>query len=162
MNCPYCNSPETKVIDSRETKDGSTIKRRRECLGCEKRYSTAEKILKLDLEVEKSNGTVEVFSLNKIKKSLLKCCEKRPITLEQIEEVLEQIVSDLKQVEDTVIPTSTVGSIVLQNVKNLDEIAFLRFAIVHNNYSSMNEFMNELEVLQSFKGIEYKSKPGSN
>lgn len=158
MNCPYCNNLETKVIDSRETKDGSAIKRRRECLKCEKRFSTAEKILKLDLEVQKSNGEIEVFSLAKIKKSLLKCCEKRPITLEQIEETLEKIVSDLKQVEETLIPTTTVGSIVLQNVKSLDEIAFLRFAIVHNNYSSMNDFLEELEKLQSFEGIEYKKK----
>jgi transcriptional repressor NrdR len=158
MKCPYCNNTETKVIDSRESKDGSAIKRRRECLKCEKRFSTAEKVLKLDLEVEKSNGDIEVFSLPKIKKSLMKSCDKRPITLEQIEECINNIVKDLKNVETQVIPTTTVGKIVLKNLKELDEIAFLRFAIVHNNYGSMNDFLSELEDLKDFKGIEYKEK----
>ena len=156
MNCPYCNHDETKVIDSRESKDGSSIKRRRECLNCTKRYSTVEKILKLDLEVEKSNGTIEVFNLQKIKKSLLKACEKRPVTLEQIELLTEDILLDLKQVQGPILPTSDVGKIVLKNLKDLDEIAFLKYAIVHNNYTSLDEFVGEIEKLSSFKGLEYK------
>ena len=158
MNCPYCNHNETKVIDSRDSKDGANIKRRRECLKCEKRFSTAEKVLKLDLEVAKSNGEVQVFSLPKIRNSVLKSCDKRPVTLEQIEGCLEAILKDLKEVEGTTIPTGVVGKIVLKNLKNLDEIAFLRFAIVHNNYGCMNDFMSELEDLKSFENIEYKSK----
>ena len=81
MNCPYCNHNDTKVIDSRESKDGNTVKRRRECLNCEKRYSTVEKFLKLDLEVQKASVEIEVFNLSKIKISLLKACDKRPVTL---------------------------------------------------------------------------------
>lgn len=158
MNCPYCSHPETKVSDSRESKDGSTIKRRRECLKCEKRFSTIEKVLKLDLEVQKSNGQVEEFNLQKIRKSLLRACEKRPVTLEQIEDVLNNILSDLKQVEETVIPTTIVGRFVLKNLKDLDEIAFLKFAIVHNNYSSLTEFMNEMERLKTFDGLDYNPK----
>ena len=154
MNCPYCNHPETKVSDSRESKDGSFIKRRRECLKCEKRFSTVEKVLKLDLEVVKSNGEVEAFNLPKVRKSLHRACEKRPVTLEQIETLLDNVLTDLKQVEVSTIPTSIVGKIVMKNLKELDEIAFLKFAIVHNNYASMGEFMEEIDKLQNFKEIE--------
>ena len=157
MNCPYCNHNETKVIDSRESKDGALIKRRRECLHCEKRFSTAEKILKLDLEVQKADGNVEVFNLHKIKSSLLKACEKRPVTLEQIEELIEKILSDIKKEDVTIIPTAIVGKTVLKNLKVLDEIAFLKFALVHNNYETVKEFMNEIEELKTFEGLGYKS-----
>lgn len=157
MNCPYCNNLETKVVDSRESKDGSTIKRRRECLECEKRFSTIERILKLDMEVEKSNGDIEVFNLQKIKTSLLKACEKRPITLEQIEDILKNILNDLKKVTSSKISTSIVGSIVLKNLKDVDEISFLKFAIIHNHYNSINEFTKEFNSLKSYKGIDYKS-----
>lgn len=155
MNCPYCSGPNIKVIDSREAKDGSTIKRRRECLDCQKRFSTIEKVLKLDLEVKKSDGTIEEFNISKIKKSLLKACDKRPITLEQIQEVISSILDDLKKVTEDPLPTKSVGKVVLKNLKELDEIAFLKFAIVHNDYGSMNEFMSEIERLSSFKGLEY-------
>lgn len=155
MNCPYCNSSDIKVIDSREAKDGSTIKRRRECLTCQKRFTTIEKVLKLDLEVVKANGEIEEFNISKIKNSLLKACDKRPITLEQIQKVISSILEDLKKVEETPLPTKIIGKIVLKNLKEFDEIAFLKFAIVHNNYSSMNEFMGEIETLSSFKGLEY-------
>lgn len=156
MKCPYCNNDELKVSDSRDSKDGSTIKRRRECLTCQKRFSTIEKILKLDLEVEKSDGSIEEFNIQKIKKSLLKACEKRPVTLEQIEGVINCVLSDLKKVTESTIPTSIVGKIVLTNLKELDEIAFLKFAIVHNNYDSMTEFMKEINKLKDFKGLNYK------
>lgn len=157
MNCPYCNHTETKVSDSRESKDGTFIKRRRECLSCEKRFSTIEKVLKLDLEVAKSNGQIEVFNLQKIRKSLLKACEKRPVTLEQVEGIIENILDDLKKVEETVIPTSLVGKIVLKNLKKVDEIAFLKFAIVHKNYESMNEFISEIDKLKTFESLDYKN-----
>ncbi len=157
MNCPYCNCEETKVIDSRESKDGSSIKRRRECLKCEKRFSTLEKILKLDLEVLKSNGDVEEFNFQKIKRSIMKACEKRPITLEQIEVVLENILSDIKKIELQQLPTTQIGKMVLRNLKEVDEIAFLKFAIVHNNYGSMKDFIGEIEKLNDFEQIDYKS-----
>ena len=155
MNCPYCNHNETKVIDSRESKDGTSIKRRRECLYCQKRFSTNEKILKLDLEVTKSNGSVEVFNLQKIKNSLLKACEKRPVTLEQIEAVLEQVVGDVKNLEGTCIATKDIGGIVMDKLLLLDEIAFLKFAIVHNNYETMGDFLGQIEGLRSLDGKEF-------
>lgn len=161
MNCPYCNNQETKVIDSRESKDGNSVKRRRECLKCNKRYSTIEKVLKLDLEVKKANGEIEVFNLPKLRKSLLKACDKRPVTLEQIEIILEHVLDDLKKVDVQTIPTSIVGSFVLKNLKEVDDIAFLKYAIVHNNYDSMKDFMGEIENLKNFDGLDYKdlSKP---
>ncbi len=158
MNCPYCNHKETKVIDSRESKDGTSIKRRRECINCQKRYSTIEKVLKLDLEVKKANDEIEEFNLGKIRRSLLKACEKRPITLEQIEDILQNVVDDLKKVDEQIIPTSTVGKIVLFHLKKVDEIGFLKFAIIHNHYGSMNEFLGELEKLKNFDNLTYKSK----
>ena len=130
----------------------------RSCGACEKRFTTIEKVLKLDLEVVKSNGDVQEFNLSKIRKSILKCCDKRPVTLEQIEIVLEKILEDLKKVEISQLKTTDIGKIVLKNLKEIDEIAYLRFAIVHNNYSSMVDFMNELEKLKSFDGLDYKDK----
>lgn len=155
MECPYCNNNETKVIDSRESKDASSIKRRRECLKCLKRFSTIEKVLKLDLEVQKASGEIQEFNLQKIKKSLLKACEKRPITLEQIENIQENILKDLKKVEETIISTSLVGNIVLKNLKEIDEIAFLKYALVHNNYESIKDFMKEMDKLKNFDGFNY-------
>ena len=156
MNCPYCNHHETKVYDSRESKDGLNVKRRRECLNCQKRFLTVEKTIKLQLEVEKRDGKIEDFNLEKIRKSLLKCCEKRPITLEQIDICAEKVVEELKQVDEGIIQTIFIGKILLNILKDLDEIAFLKYAIVHNKYESINSFVQELNDLKSFKGIEYK------
>lgn len=158
MNCPYCNFDDTKVVDSRESKDKSSIKRRRECQNCLKRFSTIEKVLKLDLEVKKSNGEVEFFNLAKIKKSLLKACDKRPVTLEQIEEIKTRILEDLKRVNEKPIRTCLVGEIVLKNLKDYDEMAFLKYAIVYNNYSSMTQFIKEIENLKNFGSFNYKKK----
>lgn len=157
MDCPYCNNKDTKVIDSRESKDKSSIKRRRECFSCNKRFSTIEKVLKLDLDVEKSNGEIEVFNLRKIHNSLLKACEKRPVTLEQIEEILNNIIIDIKNIQGQTLPTAVIGNIVLTNLKKFDEMAFLKYAIIHNNYSSMKDFMNEIESLENFSDIGYKT-----
>jgi transcriptional repressor NrdR len=156
MKCPYCSSEDTKVIDSRESKDQSSIKRRRECPNCSKRFSTIEKVLKLDLEIKKANGEIQDFNLNKIKNSLLKACEKRPVTLEQIEDLITNILKDIKKIETQTIPTSHVGGIVLKNLKELDEMAFLKYAIVHNNYETIKDFIDEIEKLKNYSGIDYE------
>lgn len=154
MKCPYCENEDTKVIDSREAKDQSSIKRRRECANCLKRFSTIEKVLKLDLEVKKASGDIEEFNISKIRKSLLKACTKRPITLEQIEDIITKIIKDLKNIESQLIPTTVVGKIVLKNLKEVDDMAFLKYAIVHNNYDNMKEFVDEIEELKNFSTIE--------
>lgn len=150
MNCPYCSNEETKVIDSRESKEGTHIKRRRECLKCQKRFSTIEKIQKLDLEVLKSDSRVEEFNIDKLRKSLLRSCEKRPVTLEQIDEILTNTFEDLKLIEETPVPTKLVAKFVLKHLKSVDEMAFLKFAIVHNNYETMNEFVKEIKHLKKY------------
>ena len=144
MKCPYCGSIELKVLDSRDSKDQLSIKRRRECLDCNKRFSTIEKILKLDLEVEKASKELEYFNINKIKNSLLKSCDKRPITLEQIDQLLNKILSNIKEIKENPLKTSDIGTIVQKNLKELDEMAFIKYAIVHNNYESIKEFRKEL------------------
>jgi len=147
MKCPYCNFEETKVNDSRESKDNKTIRRRRECMKCFKRFNTIEKVLKLELDVLKVNGEIEEFNLSKIKRSLLKACEKRPITLEEIDNLLDKISDDIKKLKKSPIETSKIGKIVLKNLKDLDEMSFLKFAIVHNNYDTIDEFKKKLSIL---------------
>jgi len=144
MKCPFCGSLDLKVLDSRDSKDQLSIKRRRECNSCENRFTTIEKIQRLDLEVKKSNNEIEYFNLNKIKNSLLKSCDKRPITLEQIDNLLNKIVLSIKGVKQSPIKTSEIGKIVQKNLKELDEMAFIKYAIVHNNYESIKEFRKEL------------------
>lgn len=150
MLCPYCGNENVKVIDSRDSKDGETIKRRRECLNCNKRFSTIEKILKLDLEVMKSNGEVEEFNMQKIKKSLLKCCEKRPITLEQIDIIAQKVLSDLKKGDKGIINSGDIGNEVMCQLFQVDKIAFLKYAIVHHKYNSLDEFTTYLEKLKEY------------
>lgn len=150
MMCPYCGNEELKVIDSRDSKDGENIKRRRECLKCNKRFSTIEKILKLDLEVLKSDGSVEEFNIQKIKKSLLKCCEKRPVTLEQIDEITQFVLGDLKKSGGGVINSSDIGNSVMCELFKVDKIAFLKYAIVHHKYNSLDEFTTYLEKLKEY------------
>lgn len=150
MLCPYCGNEELKVIDSRDSKDGENIKRRRECLSCHKRFSTIEKILKLDLEVQKSNKEIEEFNIQKIKKSLLKCCDKRPVTLEQIDAITQRVISDLKKEKSGVISSTHIGNSVMCQLFSVDKIAFLKYAIVHHNYNSLDEFTSYLEKLKEY------------
>lgn len=150
MKCPYCDNKETRVIDSRESKEKSYIKRRRECIRCEKRFSTLEKIQKLDLEVLKSDGRIEEFTIEKLKKSIIKSCVKRPVTLDDVEVVAQKSFEDLKLEEQVPIPTKSIAKVVLRHLKELDDISFLRFAIVHNNYATMEEFSKEMTKLKKF------------
>ncbi len=146
MKCPYCGSNNIRVIDSRDTREG-LIKRRRECIDCGKRFSTIETIIKLDLQVKKSSGKIEDFELEKIKKGLLKACDKRPVTLEEIDNITNRVIERLKEIDDEVISSETIGKVVLEELRKTDEIAFLKFAIVHKKYSSLGEFLNDINNL---------------
>jgi len=145
MNCPYCNSNNIKVIDSRESKDGRIIRRRRECLNCGKRFSTIETIVKLDLQVRKNSGEVEDFNINKIKDGLMKACKKRPITFEQIENATKQILEELKKTNNDVIDTEVIGEVVRKQLKKLDKIAYLRFSLVYKRYDTINDFFEDMK-----------------
>jgi transcriptional repressor NrdR len=147
MKCPFCGFLEDKVVDSRETKDGDSIRRRRECLSCNRRFTSYEKIDEIPYMVVKKDGRRETFDRNKVLSGLLRACEKRPISMAQ----LEKIVNDVeKQVQDTAereLPTTDVGKIIMQKLKELDKVAYVRFASVYLEFEDVSEFMSELKIL---------------
>ena len=146
MKCPECNSIEDKVVETRESKDGKYIRRRRECLKCEKRFTTYEKIEGIPLMVEKKDGRREEFDLDKVRKGLYRAVEKRPISKKQIEQValqVEELVSDMEKE----ISTKAIGEFIMNKLKILDKVAYVRFASVYFDFRSLEEFMTELHSL---------------
>ena len=147
MRCPKCASELDKVVDSRISKDGSTIRRRRECMDCGHRYSTIEKILRENLYVFKREGRREDFDKNKIVNSLRRACQKRPVDAEQINILVEDMIDELENEFGMEIPSSAVGEKVLENLKNIDPIAYIRFASVYKDFRNLEEFMDEIGSL---------------
>jgi len=146
MKCPECNSIEDKVVETRESKDGKYIRRRRQCLKCEKRFTTYEKIEGIPLMVEKKDGRREEFDLDKVRKGLYRAVEKRPISKKQIEQValqVEELVSDMEKE----ISTKAIGQFIMNKLKILDKVAYVRFASVYFDFRSLEEFMTELHSL---------------
>jgi transcriptional repressor NrdR len=147
MRCPKCASTLDKVIDSRISKDGSTIRRRRECMDCNHRYSTAEQILRENLYVTKRDGRREDFDKVKIVNSLRRACQKRPVDAEQINILVEDMIDHLENEFGMEIPSTAVGEKVLENLKNIDPIAYIRFASVYKDFRNIDEFLNEIGAL---------------
>ena len=147
MLCPYCSHAETKVLDTRESYD-KTTRRRRECLKCSKRFTTYERIETIDLRVIKKNGNIEAFDRSKIRKGMLKACEKRPIKFEKIESIVNEIESELKNQESTEIPTKFIGQLVMEKLKKLDKVAYIRFASVYREFTDLKSFEKELGKLK--------------
>lgn len=154
MKCPFCNSLESKVIDSRLNDDGTSIRRRRECVGCSKRYTTYEKIESSPVLVIKNNGNRQIFDSAKIKNGIIKACEKRPVSMAKI----DKLVSDIeKQVNNTLaqeISSKKVGDMVMNGLKGLDEVAYVRYASVHRQFKDINTLLEEIEKLVADKGNE--------
>ena len=154
MKCPFCNSLESKVIDSRLNDDGTSIRRRRECVGCSKRYTTYEKIESSPVLVIKNNGNRQIFDSAKIKNGIIKACEKRPVSMARI----DKLVSDIeKQVNNTLaqeISSRKVGDMVMNGLKGLDEVAYVRYASVHRQFKDINTLLEEIEKLVADKGNE--------
>lgn len=148
MKCPYCNHGETKVIDTRETEDSDVTRRRRECLKCEKRFTTYERMEMLDLRVIKKNGTIVGFDRNKVLRGILKACEKRPIKIEKIERLVDEIETDLRKEETTEIPSKVIGEKVMDKLRELDKIAYIRFASVYRDFTDIKSFEKELQSLK--------------
>ena len=146
MKCPECNSIEDKVVETRESKDGKYIRRRRECLKCEKRFTTYEKIEGIPLMVEKKDGRREEFDLDKVRKGLYRAVEKRPISKKQIEQVALQVEEKVSDMEKE-ISTKAIGQFIMDKLKSLDKVAYVRFASVYFDFRSLEEFMNELHSL---------------
>lgn len=144
MKCPYCEYLESKVIDSRPSDEGASIRRRRECLECHKRFTTYETIENLPLVVIKKDSSRQVFDRNKLLGSMLKACEKRSVSLETLENAVDEIEQDLQNDMEREVPSSQIGEMAMTKLKDLDEVAYVRFASVYRQFKDLNAFMSEL------------------
>jgi transcriptional repressor NrdR len=151
MRCPYCGFLESKVIDSRESKTGSSIRRRRECLSCKRRFTTYEKIEQIPYMVVKKDGTRQPFDTQKLLRGMMKACEKRPIQISQLEEIVEEIESILQERPDKEIGVAEIGQFVMDRLRKLDKVAYVRFASVYREFADVAEFRRELEDLMKEK-----------
>ncbi|MCD8025588.1 MAG: transcriptional regulator NrdR [Clostridiales bacterium] len=151
MKCPYCGFEESKVIDSRSADDGERIRRRRECLNCKKRFTTHEVIETVPLIVVKRDKSREVFDRNKLTAGILRACEKRPVSIEQIESMVDFIEAQLQSSLDREITTSQIGELAMEQLKNVDEVSYVRFASVYRQFKDINTFMDELNKLLTEK-----------
>ncbi|MBR4723143.1 MAG: transcriptional repressor NrdR [Clostridia bacterium] len=147
MKCPYCGFTESKVIDSRPAEDGTSIRRRRECLKCQKRFTTYEKLETISLVVVKQDNSRQPYDREKIVRGLIRACEKRPITYAQMEEVADRIESELYQMMSKEVTSTEIGEKVMSHLKELDEVAYVRFASVHKHFSNIESFMSALKEL---------------
>lgn len=148
MKCPVCGYTESKVIDSRPSEEGSSIRRRRECLSCQNRFTTYEKIETLPLLVIKKDKTRELFDKNKLLSGIIKACHKRPVTMEQMEDVATEIEAELQNSLTREISSQMIGVLVMDKLKCLDPVAYVRFASVYREFKDLDTFMSELEQLR--------------
>ncbi|HEV8590521.1 MAG TPA: transcriptional regulator NrdR [Pyrinomonadaceae bacterium] len=147
MRCPFCGHIEDKVVDSREAKDGDSIRRRRECLDCGRRFTSYERIDEIPYMVVKKDGKRESFERNKILAGLMRACEKRPISMGQLEEIVEQVEKAVQDSSDRELATSEIGKIIMRRLKTLDKVAYVRFASVYLEFEDVSAFMTELKDL---------------
>lgn len=147
MRCPFCGFLEDKVVDSRESKDGESIRRRRECLECGRRFTSYERIDEIPYMVVKKDGRREIFERNKIMSGLLRACEKRPISANQLEAIVDLVEKSVQEAADREISTSEIGKIIMKRLKQLDKVAYVRFASVYLEFEDVSEFMTELKDL---------------
>ena len=147
MKCPYCGFEESKVIESRPADEGERIRRRRECLKCGKRFTTHEVIETVPIIVVKRDKSREVFDRNKLTAGLLRACEKRPVSIDQIENMVDNIETQLQQSLDREVTSMAIGELTMEQLKNVDEVAYVRFASVYRQFKDINTFMEELNKL---------------
>ena len=151
MKCPFCGYTESKVIDSRPAEEGSTIRRRRECLECKKRFTTYEIIERMPLVVIKRDGSRQGFDKVKLINGMVRACEKRPVPLKKLEQIADEIELELQGNLDREINTIEIGEMVMERLKSVDEVAYVRFASVYRSFKDINTFMEELTKLLSDK-----------
>lgn len=147
MRCPFCGHIEDKVVDSREAKDGDAIRRRRECLECGRRFTSYERIDEIPYMVVKKDGRRETFERGKILSGLLRACEKRPISTPQLESIVDEVEKEVQESIDRELSTSEIGKIIMRRLKNLDKVAYVRFASVYLEFEDVSAFMTELKAL---------------
>ena len=147
MKCPFCSYLESKVIDSRPTEEGEKIRRRRECMNCNKRFTTYEIIENIPIIVVKKDKSREEFNRDKLFKGILRSCEKRPVSIDTIDKMVEEIETTLQNSLDREVTSVHIGEMVMEKLKDIDEIAYVRFASVYRQFKDINTFMNELSKL---------------
>jgi len=147
MRCPFCGYAESKVIDSRPAEEGATIRRRRECLACQKRFTTYEIMERLPLIVVKRDGSRQTFDKIKIMNGMLRACEKRPVSIQALEKISDEIEQELQNSLEREVTTAEIGEMVMSKLKNVDEVAYVRFASVYRQFKDVNTFFEELSKL---------------
>lgn len=147
MKCPFCGHLEDRVIDSRESKEGEAIRRRRQCLGCERRFTTYERIDEVPYMVVKKDGRREKFDRQKVLSGLLKACEKRPVSMGRLSELVDQVEARVTESPDREVSTTEIGEFLMARLRDLDKIAYVRFASVYRDFQDEQAFLNELKKL---------------
>lgn len=147
MKCPYCNNPDTRVIDSRPAEDGNSIRRRRSCDSCEKRFTTYEKVETIPLIIIKKDNNREQYNRKKIESGVLRACYKRPVSAESIQKTIDAIETEIFNREEKELESNIIGAIVMDKLKDLDEVAYVRFASVYREFKDVNTFMTELKKI---------------
>lgn len=147
MKCPYCENIDTRVIDSRPTEEGYAIRRRRECDQCKKRFTTYEKVEEIPFMVVKKDGSREAFSSKKVISGIIKACEKRPVSIDTIETIAGDIERGLNNMMEKEIESKVIGELIMDHLKEIDEVAYVRFASVYRQFTDVNTFVSEIEKL---------------
>jgi transcriptional repressor NrdR len=148
MRCPFCGHQEDKVVDSRSSKEGRAVRRRRECLKCEKRYTTYEYIENVSLSVIKNDGRIEEYDREKLRQGIITACKKRPISIKKIDSIVDKIENDIQSLSQTEIRSQVIGETVINELQKLDEVAYVRFASVYRQFKSKEEFLKELKEME--------------
>ena len=160
MRCPFCQAADTRVLDSRDSAEGTIIRRRRECETCKRRFTTYERVEELNPLVVKKDGRRETFDRDKLLAGLKKACEKRPVSVEQVEGLVTEIERKLQELGEKEIPSSTVGELVMERLPALDEVAYVRFASVYRSFRDIAEFMDELKDIIEGQGKKPSAPKG--
>ena len=160
MKCPSCNYKETKVIDSRENAEGTSIRRRRECLKCAKRFTTHEYIEHVSLMIVKKDGRRQAYDRARIINGMMKACEKRPVSVVQVENIAIEIERELQKRYDREVAASVIGELIMEKLYDLDEVAYVRFASVYRQFRDVNHFMNEIKDILEREKEKTKNGPG--
>ena len=145
MKCPYCNHPDTRVIDSRPADDGNSIRRRRSCDVCGKRFTTYEKVETIPLIIIKKDNNRETYDRYKIEAGVLRACHKRPVSAQELTRLVDEVENEISNLEEKEIPSQVIGELVMNKLKNLDAVAYVRFASVYREFKDINTFMDELK-----------------
>ncbi|MCQ2420336.1 MAG: transcriptional regulator NrdR [Clostridia bacterium] len=151
MKCPFCSYEESKVVDSRHSEDGQSIRRRRECLACMKRFTTYETVERVPMVVVKRDGTRQSFDRNKVLNGMLRACEKRPVALADLEVAVDEIEQNIQNSLDREVSTESIGEQVMEKLKPMDEVAYVRFASVYRQFKDINSFKQELDKILAGK-----------